>query len=361
MSHEAPHPRRPHLVSPTEETVRVVLAVKSFAVASHIGLGVTALNTMRVLRRAGIHAEVWTCQDSDDLVRRLRDHAFDPRPVTHVIVSAPSWVYPQTFAMLGLQYPDVEFVQLNHSGTAYLSIDKNGIANIRAVIALEQSTHNIRVAFNNTRGQLWAQEAFGQPILWLPNLYDTTTFVEPLPPRKLVYTSLKIGSFGASRPWKNQLTAAEAAVQLGRRLGVPIEFFINTGRPERLHGGHRLIESRAELFENLKGATVREVPWALWPDFRQVVRTMDILFSPSFDETFCVVAADGVAEGVPSVVTPAMEWLPPSWWCEPWDPSSVVGVAIRLLFDPMAIPEARRSLSTHVDQGTQSWVAYLGG
>ena len=48
---------RPHHVNPTIESVRVVLAVKNFANipgVCHIGLGVTATNTHKVLRRNGV-------------------------------------------------------------------------------------------------------------------------------------------------------------------------------------------------------------------------------------------------------------------------------------------------------------------
>jgi len=364
MSIEYLVPRRPHPVSPDLASIRLVLAVKSFATVSHIGLGVTALCNMRILRRAGVQTEVWTCQDEQDLVKRLRREAEKPSPtarrVTHVVISAPSWVMPDTFRDLALEHRDIEFVQQNHSGTSYLSIDKNGIRNIKAVLALQAMTHNVFVGFNNPRGQQWAAEAFGQPyVVLLPNLYDTESFVDPLPPRRPPTTVLRIGSFGASRPWKNQLTAAEAAVQLGRRLGLEVEFYVNSGRPEKLHGGARLIESRLELFEGLQGARMFDVPWATWPAFRQIVRRMDILFSPSFDETFCVVGADGVAEGVPSVVTGAMEWLPRSWYCEPWEPSSVVRIAVQLLHDPRVIFEARELLRQHVARGIQLWLEYL--
>jgi hypothetical protein len=86
---------------------------------------------------------------------------------------------------------------------------------------------------------------------------------------------------------------------------------------------------------------------------------MDLLFSPSFDETFCVVAADGIAEGVPSVVTGALEWTPPSWWCKPYDPASVANVAMGLLHDRHAIHEARKALVRHVNDGVSRWIDYL--
>jgi glycosyltransferase involved in cell wall biosynthesis len=350
--------RRPHNVNPELASLRVILAVKNFAAipgVCHIGLGVTALNTMKVLRRYGVQVETWSAQSFGELKAQLAKHTNDARPITHVIISSPAWIQPADFGWFSFTYPEIEFVQLNHSGTAYLSIDKYGIRNIRQVIDLELSTHNVRVAFNNPRGTDWSSGAFGYDALLLPNLYDTESFVTPAPPRK-DHDPLRVGSFGAGRPWKNQLTAAEAAVQLARRLGVPLELYVNTKRPD---GGERMIESRKELFDGLPGCKIVEVPWAPWPKFRDIVAQMDILFSPSFDETFCVVAADGIAEGVPSVTTPALEWTPRNWWCEPWDPSSIVRVAMGLLHDPHPVHDARISLTKFVNNGVNLWLKYL--
>jgi hypothetical protein len=63
-------PRRPHNVAPTVESVRVVLAIKNFAATPgvcDIGLGVIALNTMRVLCRNGIDCQAWSAQTAKEL------------------------------------------------------------------------------------------------------------------------------------------------------------------------------------------------------------------------------------------------------------------------------------------------------
>jgi hypothetical protein len=353
--------RRPHHVNPTLESVRVVLAIKNFAKVQgvcHIGLGVTALNTMRVLRRNGVQCEAWSAQTSKELYGLISaDERRNPcRPVTHVIISAPSWVQPVSFGDFSFRWPNIEFVQLNHSGTAYLSIDKYGIRNIREVLALSHALHNVKVAGNNQRFTKWATDSFGADVLYLPNLYDIETFVNPVVQRK-DYDPLRIGSFGAGRPWKNLLTAAESAVQLSRRMGVAVELYVNTMRPD---GGQRQIESRSELFDNLPHAKIVEVPWAVWPAFRKIVGTMDLLISPSFDETFCVIAADGIAEGVPSVATSALEWLPHGWWAEACDPSSVTAVGMGLLHNRVAaVHDGRSNLRNFVALGINHWLNYL--
>jgi len=207
---------------------------------------------------------------------------------------------------------------------AYLSIDTDGISNIRAVLDISQHAHNVKVAGNNRRFTKWTLDALGVESVYLPNLYDTTTFI-PTVTSVLPKGIIRVGSFGAGRSWKNQLVAAEAAVALARKLGSYLELYVNVGRWD---GDPRMIENRAELFANLPFAKLIEIPWVHWSQFRRVVQSMDILFSPSFDETYNVVTADGIAEGVPTVGSGAIEWVPKYWQCaEPFDPADVVRVA----------------------------------
>lgn len=357
IEYQAPVRTRPHNVDPCLNNARVILAVKNFASipgVCHIGLGVTASNTVKVLRRNGMNIEAWAVQTYQQLLDRLNKETVDPNklPISHVIVSAPSWIQPPQFGTLCFKFVDIEFVQLNHSGTAYLSIDKFGIRNIRECIDLEMSTHNMKVAANNPRLAKWLSDSFGFRCMFLPNLYDTDSFVEPVTPRPFS-DKIKVGSFGAGRPWKNQLSAAEASVQLARRLGVELELYVNTMRPD---GGERMIESRRELFANLAGCKIIEVPWQLWPKFRDIIGTMHVNMQPSFDETFNVVTADGIAEGVPSVVTSAIEWAPESWMAKAEDPSSMVQTAIELLYDKHAIVEGRNKLKAYVRDGIGFWL-----
>lgn len=316
---------------------------------------------MKMLRKAGYYCECLAAQTTSELQSGLEKlvadtHKEQKTPVSHVIISAPSWVQPDDFKRLALDYPDIEFVQLNHSGVAYLSIDKFGIRNIRDVSSLETEVHNVRVAGNNPRFVNWMERAVG-PCLHLPNLYDIDSFVNPYPNPKVFGNTLRVGCFGASRPWKNQLTAALAAVQLAKTLGVHVELYVNSKRPD---GGERMIESRSELFQGMKDVRLVDVPWERWSTFRKTIGTMHLLFQPSFDETFNVVTADGIAEGVASVVAPGIEWAPPDWQAEPSDPNDLVKTAVHLLHDPHAVEDGRRALTNYVKHGLDRWSHYLG-
>jgi glycosyltransferase involved in cell wall biosynthesis len=355
-------PRRPHHVAPTIASVRAILVSELMGAplpgGSDAGLAVTVNADARTLRGSGVHAEAWKVKDGDDLISKLDADKWSSasRPVTHVVINNPRFIQPHKYAELAGKHPDTEFVQLNHSGLAYLSIDDKGIQSIRQVANLETALHNVKVAGNNKRFCQWVSSSFGNPCLYLPNLYDIASYRNPVVPRKN-YDPLRIGSFGAGRPWKNQLVAAEAALTIARRLGVQLELYVNTGHWDSV-GKHT--EARVEMFADLPNAKIVEVPWNAWAKFRRTVSAMDLLLSPSFDETFCVVVADGIAEGVPSVVTGAVEWAPRTWWSDPWDQASVAHVGMALLHDRIgAVHDGRQALTDYVETGTQRWISYL--
>src|ERR1700721_3000630 len=107
---------RPHNVSPSIQTLRVVLVNKNWSTVPgvcSVGLSVTAANIMRVLRRVGVHIHDWQVTGVPHLYTRLEKHALDLRPIPHVIVISSSFLQPFHYVELGNLYPDIEFVQQN--------------------------------------------------------------------------------------------------------------------------------------------------------------------------------------------------------------------------------------------------------
>lgn len=358
---ELPVTRRPHHVAPALASVHLIIVCEQMGQplpgGSDAGLAVICNCTAKVLRRAGVHAECWKVRNADELMQRLEAESWRAsRPITHVVINNPRFIPPAKFAEMAGRWTDTEFVQLNHSGLAYLSIDDHGVWNIKTVMDLETALHNVRVGANNPRFQNWLNGNFGVECILLPNLYDVESFRNPVAARK-DFDPLRIGSFGAGRPWKNQLVAAEAAMTMARRLNVQLELYINSGHWDT-NGKHS--QARTELLSGIPWAKLIEVKWDAWQRFRRTVASVDLMISPSFDETFLVVAADGIAEGVPSVVTGAVEWTPPEWQAEPWDQASVAHVGMALLHDRTgAIHDGRRALTEYVKNGLARWIEYL--
>ena len=106
----------------------VILAYKNFAAnrfVSHIGLGVTALNTAKSLRAAGTSAEVWPIVSSQELRTRLT-----ATPATHVVISAP-WIPTLELASLANDFPETHFLVTCHSNLGFLQADPSAMRLVR--------------------------------------------------------------------------------------------------------------------------------------------------------------------------------------------------------------------------------------
>jgi glycosyltransferase involved in cell wall biosynthesis len=350
---------RPHHLQPCIDTARVALVYRdcSGVGVSHVGLGITAAYTAKTLRQHGVWAEVWPTQSATKLVERLRhahasaDQRGELRP-THVILSAP-WIHTNDLAAMAAEFAEVVFVVVSHSSVGFLAADPHAIRLLRETVDLQLASHNVFVGGNSRKFTDWATEAWGVNAVWLPNLYCTAeTF--PHRERRWQGGALRLGLFGANRPLKNFLTGAAAAVELAARLRVPTELLISTGRNEG--GNLRALEEMTEDIPNLR---VVHTGWLSWPRFRRLLRTIDLVFQVSYTETFNVVTADAIAEGVPVVASDAIDWVPRWWQARADEPRDVTRVAERLLRDPNAAHHGREALEDFVERGVAGWRRFL--
>jgi len=329
----------------------VVLAYKNFAAnrnISHIGLGVTALNTAKHLRAAGIAAEVRAITGPGDLRAGLRE-----KPASHVVVSAP-WIPTSELAGLCAEFPETQFAVVCHSNLGFLQADPNAMRLVREGLELRRTTWNFQMAANCERLSRWVWKAYGTPCAELPNLYH----LDGAPARRERYSggTLRIGAFGATRALKNLLTAAGAALEIATGLRTDLEFWISAGRNE---GGGPAVEAIRQMMQGVPHARLVENGWQTWPQFRQTVRHMHLLLQPSYTESFNVVTADGVAEGVPSVVSDAIEWAPSAWKAAVDDAGDIARTGRRLLKSRWAPRAGLVALQAHNRRGFALWEKFL--
>jgi hypothetical protein len=320
--------------------MQVVLAYKNFAAnraVSHIGLGVTALNAAKSMRAAGIQADVWPITNAADLRSQLIKSG-----VTHVVVSAP-WLQTADLARLCADFPETRFAVNCHSNLGFLQADPSAMRLVREGLDLGRCTWNFQIAANCERLARWIESAYGAPCLRLPNVYYLGDGVTP---KRELYSAgtLRIGAFGATRALKNLLTAAGAAVEIANARRADLEFWISSGRNE---GAGPVVEAVKQMMNGLAHVKLIENGWQTWPQFRQTVRHMHLLLQPSYTESFNVVTADGVAEGVPSVVSDAIEWAPASWKAKVDDAGDIARVGLRLLSSRRAVKQGRAALQSH--------------
>lgn len=334
----------------------VILAYKNFAAnrfVSHIGLGVTALNTAKSLRAAGTAAEVWPIVNSQELRSRLNGISAE-NPATHVVISAP-WIPTAELASLANDFPETQFMVVCHSNLGFLQADPNAMRLVREGSELERTAWNFRVAANNERLVNWITAAYRVPATWLPNLYhlDHTASI-----KRAGYQggTLRIGAFGATRPLKNFMTAGGAAVQIASEMRADVELWMSSGRNE---GGGSVTDAIRQMIHGLPHVKLVESGWQTWPQFRQTVRNMHLLLQPSYTETFNVVTADGIAEGVPSVVSDAIEWAPENWKAGCDDVNEIARTGMRLLRDKSAPRKGLVALQKYHRRALGAWQTAL--
>lgn len=336
-------------------TVKLMICPLNYsgqAHVSHTGLAVSAQNTARVLRENSVNAVVRPVRNA----REIEDRIALEHP-THIVINA-LWLPEIDLATLVHKYMHISFVVLCHSNIAFLQVEPNGLRLLRQAVDLELGCiGNFNVATNSRSGQRSLQDAWEAPALYLPNLYFLDDTAREHRPRWKGGT-LRIGTFGALRPLKNPTGAAFAALSIATNLGTNLEYHINVGRND---GGNmnRLLASVESIFNGLPYAKLVKDPWDLWPNFRRLVRHMHLLLQPSFTESFNVVTADGVAEGVPSVVSDVIEWAPDWWKVSPDDVPSIARTGRTLLSDEHTGRDGLHALNRHNVDGIREWTRYL--
>jgi hypothetical protein len=332
--------------------LRVILAYRNFAASqniSHIGLGVGALNTSKVLRAHGVEAEVWPIVNAADLRARL------DASISHVVVSAP-WIPSLEWQRITIDHPNIIFAVNCHSNVGFLQADSNGVRLVREAMEIERGAWNLHVAGNSRKFCQWVNSAYDAPCQYLPNLY----FIDGRqPPRRPLWQggTLRIGAFGATRPLKNLMSAAGAAIDIAGRLRADLELWLSAGRAE---GGGGIFDAVRAMINGLPHVRLVENGWQSWPKFRGTVRHMHLLLQPSYTESFNMVTADGVVEGVASVVSEAIDWAPRHWKVSSDHVVDIARVGRLLLSDPHAAGDGFAALEAHNADGLRSWLSYLG-
>jgi hypothetical protein len=339
--------------------VRVILAYKSpqaeNPIACHAGLGVTAANAAEMLVEHGIDSEALAVTDGFFLRDKLRAQAWGA--VTHVVLCAPFFdtAFLETLCR---EFTAIEFSVVFHSNVGFLGVDNWSTGVLGEQIALEKTLVNFRTAGNSAKFCAAVNQAFGAPCALLPNLYFLHGPVERV---RAPWKSgvLRIGAFGATRVLKNLPTAAWAAKIIANDLNAQTEFWVSGGREEG-KGADSVLDNVRKLFAGSTQIQLVEAPWAPWLEFRRsVVRRMNLHLQPSYTESFNGVVADAIAEGVPSVVGPAIDWVPPSWISNPDDAVAIAHVGEALLKDKHAPRDGYRALVKHNQDAIASWRAFL--
>lgn len=273
---------------------------------SHKGLSTGLFNSATyvadVLEQQGKTVKMVVVQDNNDIDREVT--AFKP---THVIIEA-YWVVPEKFDVLKRLHPKVKWYVRAHSDTPFFATE-----GIFVEWSREYLKRGVDLMVNSPRllselrdyiSTAVSRDA-AERITFTPNCYP----VAKLKPWK-GFThpgELHVGCFGAIRPLKNQLIQAFAALEAAKSMGRKLYFHINASRVEGR--GDPVLKNIRAFFADLgDAAELVEHAWMPREEFLKLCAEMDVGMQVSFTETFNIVSADLISQGVPIAVSSEVPW-----------------------------------------------------
>lgn len=271
------------------------------------GLFNSARMVVEMLEHEGVPVKLVHVVDNNSIHREAMAFKAD------VVIIEAFWVVPQKFDVLLEAGPHIKYVVRNHSEAPFLANEgiafdwtlkyvtkPNVIMSCNAPRMLEE-TRFLTALANPEYSPMEVRDK----VAYLPNYYP----VEPVPTvGEVEHHShvVNVGCFGAVRPLKNHMLQAIAALKFATKIGKRLRFHINGGRIEM--GGSPILKNLVQLFEHFPQHELVLHKWKDHTRFKELLASMDVLTQVSFSETFNIVAADAVTQGVATVTSDEITW-----------------------------------------------------
>jgi hypothetical protein len=310
-----------------------------------------------MLNDAGVEAKLIQVADDNDIWKEIV--AYEP---TIVIIEA-YWMRPKKLLDLEERFPGLPIVIRGHSSTPFLADDWMGFPWAMEYLALggtvgqNDPRHVAEMRFLARYLYGLEEDEAERRVPFLPNFYPDRG---PLAIKEPIPGELDIGCFGAIRSFKNHVGQAIAAMMFAERLGRKLRFHINGDRLER--GGAAVSRALDAIFATGRAELVRHDWVPTHEDFLTLISSMDIVMQVSFSETFNIVAADAVSQGVPTVMSAEIPWAPRSLQADPTSTGDMVDKLHRAWAsrDMPWADDARSSLRHYTRETRRIWLRFLG-
>lgn len=336
----------------------------SAAVHSHIGLSTGLYNSAKfmndMLVEAGIESNLEIAIDNNCIDRLVTTHC-----PTHVIIEA-LWVVPDKFYILQKLHPNITWIIRIHSEMPFMA----GEGNAMDWIGDYSDFKNIVLGINAPRmfdeismyfkiRNKWDTDTTAKKVIYLPNYYPQ----DYKSPKKIdkKKDTIDIACFGAIRPLKNHLLQAFAAIEFADSIGKKLRFHVNAGRIEM--NGSPVINNLKGLFQQLHstGHELVNHQWRPREEFLELCATMDIGLQVSFSETFNIVGADLISQGVPLVGTEKeIPWAIPAYSAVPVDSDTIANkLKTAYNWSWMNVKLHQGSLKKYTNKTAKIWTKYF--
>lgn len=324
------------------------------------GLSNSARFLSDMLNTVGVESKVVHVVDNSTIYKEAMAFKAD------VVVIEALWVVPDKFDELFRVNPKIKYIVRNHSETPFLA--NEGIA--FDWIMQYATKPNVVIGSNSKRmhdetrflvelahpgmGKHWLESK----VLHLPNYYP----LESGNPHRLVSSKeyVDVGCFGDIRPLKNQVAQAIAALKFATNIKKPLRFHVNVGHIDQ--SGEQIIKNLKRLFYHFPEHKLIQHPWLSHEEFKRLVASMDLMSQVSFSETFNIVAADAVSQGVPTITSPEISWASWCFRCDPTSSDDMTHALEKAYHVKSKIPSFNPSLNglrKHDVLATREWVSSI--
>jgi hypothetical protein len=265
-------------------------------------------------------------------------------------------------------YPNIKWIIRLHSAIPFLSIESSqsmkwiadycrinntyiGVNDPRLLTELSIYLSNIKEDKENEVSNVVDMSS---RLIYLPNYYP----IDNIQKFKGIVSedTINIACFGAIRPFKNNMTQALASIEFCKRKNKKLRFHINSGRNE-LNGGN-VYENLTQLFSNLDNNQYSLVchPWASRDDFLKICSEIDIGLQVSFTETFNIVSADILSNGVSIIGSSEIPWINQRYTASSQNVDEIIDKLL-LTYDNLErnVIENQKSLQKYVEDTITVW------
>jgi len=311
-----------------------------------------------MLQSQGVTSKMVVVQDYNEIDRQV--HAWWP---THVIIEA-LWVVPVKFAELQRLHPTVTWIVRLHSDMPFLAGEGMAMdwlgdySSFKKVVIAANSPRMLR-EMRSYVSMLHdgSSKSAADKVIYLPNSYPSDYHFKMVNRFK---KTIDIACFGAVRPMKNHLMQAIAAIEFANKIHKKLRFHINVGRVEGR--GEPVMRNLTALFEQLSGTGHELITheWTPRDEFLKLCHTMDIGMQVSFSETFNIVAADLVSQGVPVIGSHEVPWGVKLFSANPTDSTNIVNKLLLTWELPLINAWLhKRKLKRYCKQSSKIWKNYF--
>jgi hypothetical protein len=331
---------------------------------SPIGLSTGLYNSANfmheMLLSAGIESALEIAIDNNCIDRLVTKH----RP-THVIIEA-LWVVPSKFAILSKLHPKVKWIIRLHSEMPFMAGE--GMAmdwlggyvtypNIDIGVNAPRMLGEIREYLKTSRQ--WTNDKTNRRVFYMPNYYPNDYKIK-------FYNRSKywvdVACFGAVRPLKNHLLQAVASIKFANKIKKHLRFHINGGRIEMK--GDPVMNNLKGLFQHLdeQGHQMVIHEWVPREDFLKICADMDMGLQCNFSETFNIVSADLISQGVPIIGSKEIPWSSCMFNADPTDSNNIADIMLRTYHYPnINVWKNQRNLDKYTKESKKIWINYFKG